>query len=192
MSVVMPLYTITINDGLYDLSGFAHAVNVAIVNAGLANGLITFTGDAATQKVVINFTAAGIRIDFTGANSCRGILGFNSAVVPAAYTTDILSVYADTVATFNNIYYFLLHSNIVAGGIPVNGNSTSVIARVLIDTTPGNQIIFSPQNPVKIPAQSLAGRSINTLHFWLTDQSNVQRDQNQEDFSILLVIKYQM
>ena len=187
------VYTVTIPDGLYDLSSVAHAINVGLVNQGLASGIISFVGDSASQKVVINFTVAGLRVNFTGANSCRVIMGFNNAVSPAAYTTGIYSLYGDTTARFNTIDYFLIHSNIVTGGIPNNGKSTSIIARVLISEAPGSQLLFEPTNPINIPSQNLAGMSISRLHFWVTLQDGTTLpDLNQENFSVLLVIRYQM
>lgn len=187
------VYTVTIPDGLYDLSSVAHAINVGLVNQGLASGIITFVGDAASQKVVINYTAAGLRVDFTVANSCRLIMGFNSAVSPAAYTTGPFSVYGDIEAAFNTIDYFLIHSDIVLGGIPNNGKSTSVIARILINGAPGTQLIFEPQNPIKIPSQRLAGSTISRIHMWVTNQDGVTQPEFQnENFSALIVISYQL
>jgi hypothetical protein len=187
------VYTVTITNGLYDLSSLAHAINVSLVNQGLQNGIITFVGDSASQRVVINFTVAGLRVDFTIANSCKSVMGFNSIVAPVSYTTGAYSQYGDVTAQFNTIDYFLIHSDIVSGGIPVSGKSTSVISRVLINSAPGTQIIHEPQNPVNIPSNNLAGRSINSLHFWLTLQDGVTRpDLNTVDFSVMLVIKYQL
>jgi hypothetical protein len=187
------VYAVTIADGLYDLSSLAHAINVGLVNQNLDSGIITFTGDPASQRVVINFTLAGLRADFSGANSCRLIMGFNNTLSPLAYTTDIHSLYGHNTAQFNTIDYFLLHSDIVNGGIPVSGKSTSVIARVVIDTAPGTQIIHAPNQPIRIPAQHLAGTSINRIHCWVTTQDGyTQPDLNTENFSILMIITYQM
>lgn len=188
------VYTVVLADGLYDLSSFAHSINVSLVNQGLASDIITFTGDHSSQKVVINFSVAGLRIDFTGANNVRTILGFNNAVAPAAYTTAATSIYGDSEAQFNTIDYFLLHSNIITGGIPVNGKSTSVIARVLINTSPGSQIIYEPRNPIHIKANHLAGSSIHRLHTWCTLQDGVTMPDFgiNDHISVQLLIKYQL
>ena len=187
------IWTVTIPDGLYDLSSFSHAINVGLVNQGLISNIVTFTGDNATQKVIINYSVSGLRVDFTVINSCRSVLGFGEAVYPVAYTTATQSIYGDTTANFNSLDYFLLHSDIVGGGIPDNGKSTSVVARVLITSPPGNQLIFEPRNPIRIPSQQLAGSSISRMHCWVTTQDSVSLpDLNNEEFSILFVIRYTM
>lgn len=188
------VYTVTLDDGLYDLSSIAHAINVSLVNQGLANNIITFTSDNSTQRVIINFSVAGLRVDFTGANSCGSVMGFGSAVTPAAYTTAVTSVYGDSEAAFNSIDYFLIHSSLVTGGIPVNGKSTSVVARVLITASPGSQILYSPNHPIHVYADHLAGSSISRLHTWVTDQSGINAPTfgTSDRFSVQLVIKYQL
>jgi hypothetical protein len=183
------IYTVTINDGLYDLSALAHAINVSLVNQGLASSIITFTGDTSSQKVVINFTVAGLRVDFTGSNSCGPIMGFTSAVFPVAYTTGKYSIYGDLIASFNKVDYYILHTDLVIGGISINGKSTSAVARVLISSPPGSQIEFEPNNAIKIPSQHLAGTRISRLHCWITDQSG-NFPQFTDPSSLLLVIKY--
>ena len=183
------IYTVTINDGLYDLSALAHAINVSLVNQGLSSSIITFTGDTSSQKVVINFTVAGLRVDFTSPNSCRLIMGFSNAVFPASYTTSKFSIYGDIVASFNTVDYYILHTDLVIGGISINGKSTSAVARVLITNPPGSQIEFEPNNAIKIPSQHLAGTNISRLHCWITSQDGAE-PQFTDNSSMLLVIKY--
>jgi len=188
------VYTVTLADGLYDLSALAHAINVSLVNQGLASDIITFTADTSTQRVVINLSVAGLRIDFTGANACNTELGFSAAVNPAAYTTAVASIYGDTEAALNSVDYFLIHSSLVTGGIPINGKSTSVVARVLIDTSPGSQILYEPQVPVHVTAQHLAGSSVHRLHTWITTQDGVTLPVfgANDQASVLLNIQYQL
>jgi hypothetical protein len=183
------IYTVTINDGLYDLSSLAHAINVGLVNQGLASSIITFTGDTSSQKVVINFTIAGLRVDFTGANSCRLIMGFSEAVFPASYTTSKYSVYGDLIAAFNTVDYYILHTDLINAGITINGRSSSSVARVLITSAPGTQLEFEPNNAIKIQAQNLSGSRISKLHVWITDQSG-NYPEFTDHSSLLLVIKY--
>lgn len=186
------VYTVTLEDGLYDLSSIAHAINVSLVNQGLTSNIITFTGDTATNRVVINFSAAGLRIDFSAANTCREILGFASAVTPVAYTTASTSVYGASKAVFNHVDHFLIHSDVVSSGIPINGTFSNVIARVLIDVSPGRMISYTPNEPIRVPAPELAGANITKVHSSITDQDNGTLDFNDEDWNYLLVIRYKM
>ena len=186
------VYTVTIPDGLYDLTSIAAAINVSLVNQNLPSNVISFTADTATQKVIINYSVMGLRVDFTQANTCRSVLGFNSAVVPAAYTTDNISIYADVSAYFNLIDYFLIHSSIVSGGLSINGTLSSIAARVLITATMGSQILYTPHIPTRIPCGHLVGSTITNLHSWLSDQDGNAVNTNGEDWSYLCIIRYQI
>lgn len=88
--------------------------------------------------------------------------------------------------------YFLIHSDIVNGGIPINGTYSSIVARVLITSSPGTQILYEPQNPVRIPCQHLAGSTVSEVHSWITDQNNNSIDFNNENLSFQLIIRYQL
>ena len=186
------VYTVTIPDGLYDLTSLAAAINVSLVNQNLPSNVISFTSDSATQKVIINYSVMGLRVDFSQADTFRVILGFNSAVVPTAYTTDNVSIYADVSAYFNLIDYFLIHSSIVSGGLSINGTLSSIAARVLITSTMGSQIIFEPHLPTRIPCGHLAGSTVSRLHSWLTDQDGGAVNTNNEDWSYLLIVRFQL
>lgn len=186
------IYMVTLADGLYDLSALAHSINVGLVNQGLASNIITFTPDLATQKVIINYSVSGIRIDFTQPNTIRSIIGFANAVVPVAYTTGVISIYGANEATFNQIDYFLIHTDLVNGGIRVNGRQTNVVARVLVNSTVGSQILYQPHEAVRVPAQSLAGRKISNIRSWVTDQSNNSLDFGGESWSYSLLIRFYM
>ena len=186
------VYTITLDDGLYELSSLAHAVDVSLVNQGLATGLVTFTADLATQRIVINYSVAGLRFDFTRANTCRTILGFANAVVPVAYTTAVTSVYGTSTAQFNSVDHFLIHSDIVSGGITINGVYSNVIARVLINARPGNLIAYQPVEPTRVPASNLAGTNITRIHSYISDQDGGSLDFNGENWDVMVVIRWKM
>jgi hypothetical protein len=186
------VYRVLIPDGLYDLSTLANAINISLVNSNLPSNIITFTADNATQKVIINFTVAGLRLDFTQNDTCRDILGFNDAYAPAVYTTDNISIYGNSTAGFNLVDYFLIHSSIVSGGLSINGTKSSVVSRILIDASPGSQIVYFPHIAIKVPAQNLANSTIHFAHSWLTDQNNKDIDLNGEDWSYTIVIRFQL
>jgi hypothetical protein len=94
-------HTITIIDGLYSLEGLNSFLSIEFSNLGLPSGLITISGDDATQRTVLTFSDAGDQVDFTVANSCRNILGFNARLSPATPQAAGYSDYSDNAAAFN-------------------------------------------------------------------------------------------
>ena len=71
-------YSITIPQGIYNLTALSNAINIQLLNtySALPANPITFAADQATQRVVLIFNLANIQVDFTIANSMRDILGF--------------------------------------------------------------------------------------------------------------------
>lgn len=161
-------YPLTIPDGLYSVEGLNAYLSSQFLNLGLPANLITISGDAATQRSIITFLTSGDSIDFTIVNSVREVLGFNSAVITAPSAN--YSFFSDNVAAFNRINSFLLASNIVAQGIPINNQSRGIIGSVPISVAPGSQIVYSPQNVVWFNAKELIGAGKINLAFQLLDQ----------------------
>jgi len=183
-------YVLTIEQGLYDLSG----LNASIARELEAQGakidpepLITLSPDEATQKVQLRFNYATVFIDFTQNDTPREILGFDSAVYTPVPTNPIL---APNVAAFNTVNYFLIHSDLTNKGIRFNNNYNQTIAQVLIDVPPGSQIVSKPFNPAKVNAQELSGATRTNLRFWLTDDNNNRINTNNEYWSARIVIHW--
>jgi hypothetical protein len=183
--------TVTIAQGLYDLQGLANAIETQLVNAGAAQGTISFSADTATQKVLITANFIGISIDFTIADSVRNLLGFNSQVLGPSASKPFTWI-ADNVAAFNQINYFLIHGDIADRGLPFNDDYSQVLAQVLIDVSPGSQITFNPFNPSKSFASRLRGQRRTTFRYWLTDDQNRLVNTAGEYWSARLVIRYQI
>lgn len=185
-------FVITIPQGLYDLTGLNQTIQRELesANAKIApDPLISITGDEATQKVEIRFNYTATSIDFTQSNTIREIIGFNSEVV-GPFVTIPNTVLAPNVANFNTVNYFLIHSDLVGRGIRFNKEYNQTIAQVLIDTSPGSQIVSKPFNPSKINCQELAGSTRKKLRFWLTDDKNRPVNTNNEYYSARIVIDY--
>lgn len=182
-------YNITVPQGLYDLPTLDTSVDSQVVAAGGPSGLFNFLADSATQKVVIRLNGIGVSVDWTGATTFRDIMGFNSQVLgPTVVTqTDFL---ADNQAAFNQVNYFLIHSDLVSRGIRTNNTYDQTIAQVLIDVPPGSQIVSTPFNPPRSPAWDLIGGRRKRIRFWLTDELNQRVDTNGENWSARVVIEY--
>ena len=153
--------------------------------------MITFTPDNATQRVIINFSQPSLRVDFSGVDSCCEVLGFTATPHPLAYTTSVASIYGDTQAKFNHIESYLIHNDL-ANGIQFNGKFSNVLAHIVINSSPGDQIIYEPFQPVRIQAQNLAGRNINSIRSWITDQDSESLDFAGETSTYQLLIRYKM
>jgi len=185
-------FVITIPQGLYDLSALNQTIQRELENAGAKTSpspLISLSGDEATQKVEIRFNYNNVSIDFTQTNTFREILGFNSSVL-GPFGTVPNNQLAPNVANFNTVNSFLLHSDLVNDGILYGNKYNQSIANVLIDVSPGSQIVYKPFNPAKISIDSLKGQIRKNIKFWLTDEENNDISTNNEYFSARLLLTY--
>jgi len=187
---VIQNFILTIPQGLYDLAGINEAMARELEAAGAKidpEPLITLSPDEATQRVQMRFNYATVSIDFTQTDTPRVILGFDAQVYSPVPTNPIL---APSVAAFNRINYFLIHSDMTNKGIRFNNNYNQTIGQVLIDVAPGSQIVSRPFNPAKINAPELAGTTRTNLRFWLTDDEDRRVNTNNEYWSARIVIHY--
>ena len=166
------LHTITITDGLYSLEGLASFLNVAFSNLGLPSNLIVLSGDDATQSTVLTYLEAGDFADFTIANSCREILGFDAVTSPNPLQGAGYSDYSQNPAAFNRVNSYAIRSNIVSEGIPINNTAAGILVSVPIPSTvpPGSQISYQPQSPTKVDCRELIGQTKLNFSFELVDQ----------------------
>jgi len=183
-------YTITFPDGLYSLDGLNATLSNAIVNLGLPANLFVLSGDDATQSTIITILTSGDSIDFTIANSLRTVLGFNSAVYTAPSAN--YNLYSPNPAAFNADNSYLISSDIVPDGIPINNQSFGVLVNVPITATPGSQILYAPSNIVWSDANSLIGQTKQFLNFRLTNQSLVPVNTVGETYQFTLVLRWSM
>lgn len=192
------LFVIQIPQGLYDVGGLNDAIHSQLESAGaktttatgLSLPLINLRGDSNTQKIIIRFNYPNVYVDFTQGNTPRDILGYDSQVL-GPYVGAPLDVLADNVAAFNQVNYFLIHSDLVNEGIRFNNTYNQTISQVLIDVAPGSQIVSTPFNPVKSQARHLKGARRTNLRFWLTDDQQRPVNTAGEYWSAQIVIKYQ-
>lgn len=189
---VLTNYTLTIPQGLYDLPGLNQAILRDLSNQGAKispSAVIGLSPDDATGKVEMKLFYAGSQVDFTGLNTFREILGFDAAIVGPVVVAPT-SYIAQSVAGFNTINYFLIHSDLVNRGIRFNNNYSQTISQVLIDVPPGSQITSTPFNPARTQAPELKGVMRTNLRFWLTDDRDRVVNTNGEYWSARLVIRY--
>ena len=186
-------YTVTIPQGLYDLTALSDAILRDLSNQGATispSPVINLLPDDATSKVEIIFNYDSIEIDFTQSDTPRLILGFDSQVLGPTASSPIINL-AENTAAFNTINSFLIHSDLVSRGIRVNNSYNQTLGQVLIDVKPGSQITSAPRNPPKVSANELSGSIKSTIRFWITDQANNTIDMNDEYWTARLTISYQ-
>jgi hypothetical protein len=186
-----PNFIITIEDGLYGMEELQSVLARELSNLALPTDLFTLSGDVSTQKTIISFNYdAVISIDFTKPDSFREILGFDSRFVPLTPKPAGYIEYSDKIARFNQISSFLMNTDLISNGSPVNNTSIGTIANVLIDVKPGPQINYTPVISTKADASELIGKSKNYFSFRLTDQNRTTVNTNGEYYSLTVVIKY--
>ena len=185
-------YSITIPDGLYSLSGLNAYLSSQFANLGLASNVIVLSGDDSTQKTILTFTGVGDRVDFTVANSCREILGFDSRIAPPLPGAPSVGFneFSDNPASFNRNNSYLITSNIVSGGIPINSTSANIIASVPIDIAPGSQIVYAPRTPLTFSGNELIGMIKNSFNFQLRNQSLLATPTAGELYSLVILFEY--
>jgi hypothetical protein len=191
---VLTAYVVVIPQGLYDLSGLNQSILRELSNQGAKidpTDTVLLSADEATQKVEIVLLYLGSQVDFTPVDTFREILGFDSQVIGPTIIAPSTKI-ADNVAAFNQVNYFLIHSDLTNKGIRFNNSYNQSVSQVLIDVAPGSQIISKPFNPARINAQELAGAKRTNIRFWLTDDKDRLVNTNGEYFTARVVIKYLM
>jgi hypothetical protein len=183
-------YNIVFPQGLYSLSGIGSFISTQLVNLGLPGSLFVFSGDDATQRVVITFQLAGDSIDFSAANSIGSLLGFNP--VPIVAPVANYSVYGDQPANLNRNNSYQIRGTLVSGGIQVNAIKGGVIGQVPIDQSPGSQIVYQPQQPLWFGASELIGVGKQQLVFMLENQAGERTPTGGEYWSFAVQFRVQV
>jgi hypothetical protein len=183
-------YTLNIPQGLYSIDGLNTYLSAQYANIGLPTNLILITGDQSTQSSILTFEFKGDSVDFTVPNSVRTVLGFNSEVLTAPSAN--YSFYSESPAAFNRVNSFVIASNIVSQGIPVNNQSEGIIALVPITVPPGSQINFQPYNVSWFECRELIGQSKTNMTFRLLNQSLLPTPTSGDYWSFTLVLQFSL
>lgn len=188
---VLNNYVVTIPQGLYDLNGINQAILRGLENAGAKinpSPLITLTPDEPTSRVELRINYNNVVVNFTYADTPRDILGFNSSVL-GPYPNAI-TILAPNTAAFNQVNYLLIHSDLTNKGIRFNNNYNQTVAQVLIDVSPGSQIVSRPYNPPRVAVPELINAKRNNIRMWLTDDNDRRVNTNGEYWTARIVIRY--
>jgi len=180
-------FNIAIDEGLYSLDGLQSFLSARFANNGHNSSLFTFAGNEATQTVVMTVLTAGDSANFNVPNSVSSILGFN----PIVYTAPsaLFNFFGQNIASFNRVNSYVIASNIVSSGVPVNANARGIVAVVPITVPPGSQINYGPNNLIWADAHELIGNSVRNFRFDLLDQS-LRPAPTAETWQVVLSIRY--
>lgn len=190
------LHTLTVDEGLYGYIEYNAAIQRALVNlvGTIANGAGVIIGaDQPTGKTTLTISGTGgaaePSVDFTGANTARLILGWDSGIVgPTTVDPEVFT--SDNIAQFNVINYYLVHTDLVPRGMRFNNSSTQIIARVMINVQPNKQVLFEPRNPAIVSAETLKGAIIGNVQFWITNEDSESIDMASENWSMRFLLSY--
>jgi hypothetical protein len=161
-------------------------------------GALIFTASDATQRISVT-VAEGLSLLTNPllANNVMPTLGFSTPVLGQPYG-DLVSTYdgqtfeAPNSAQLNRVNAYLLHSDLIQGGIPFNSQQDNIFAEVPIDVPAGGLIAYRPFNPFKVSGEHLKHGSKDLLTFFLTDEQNRAVNTLGENFDFSIVIKYKM
>ena len=184
--------TIVFTDGLYSLENLSSYVDKVLQNSGLPAGLFVFGGDDATQRVVITVNQVGDYVDFAIPNSVGPLLGWPAPGALVGPSTTIgQHFYSPGEARLNRVNLFLITSDLVTTGIPVNALARGVLGQVPINVNPGEQETFQPNNIQWFDASELIGRPRMNVRFALSNQDLSPVPTAGESFSFVLQLRYE-
>ena len=183
---------ITVPDGLYSLDTLNDFLSREFVNANQASKLISFTGNISTQRVILTIGQDNVQADFSSADSVGQIMGFTQGLQPSTQENAGFSVESTNEAKFNRVNSYVIKSNLLSGGIPVNNSGLNILASIPIDVKVGSQIVFTPYNPIKVDAGELRGKSKGNFWLQLADQDGGYISTLGETWSVLIVFRYSM
>jgi hypothetical protein len=169
-------FVLTIPEGNYDVFSLSDAIDEQAVLAGLPTGIISLSPNSPERKVRMTYGEIGVTVDFddgTAPDNMRGILGFDSATLPASTAVGEF-IQAPNVAAFNNVNEFLIHSDLNSTSLRFNDVHTDVIGRVPIgNTIPQDLITYEGTVQDHIHADNLIGKRLQDMRFYLTNETGV-------------------
>lgn len=189
---VLTVFDIVIPQGSYSVSELNQRIQIELSNANAKttpDPLISLTPDESTQKVDLRIFYTGSTVDFTVANSCWEILGFNNTdVLVAGFNGE--SFLAPNEASFNVINYYLISSNLVSQGLRFNNTYRQIVNQTNIDVRPNSLITSQPFNPSRIECPELIGQVRSNFDIRLLKDDFQPANTRGEYFSIRMSLTY--
>jgi len=185
--------TITFDDGLYSLDMINAEIKRQLIANGDSDELFWFEASDHDGKIILRIGVLSYIVYFDTDSPCD-LLG---VVTESQYPDDINDdtnyfVKFPNTAQFSEVSNILFHTSLT-DGVHINGKQgSSVLGSIPINTTPFDLIQYHPYNQIKINADNITGRIISEIRLWITSQNNTLLDTNNEYYSGLIIIEYEI
>ena len=181
--------TITIPEGLYSLTDLQSYLSSQFLAQAEPVNLFTISGNEPTQQTIITYSGATCVLDFT-TNSVGSLMGFLPQVYNFPAVTHGL-LFSQSPAAFNRNNSYLISTNMISSGIPVNSNGRGIIASIPIPAGSVNSIIsYEPNQLLYFDASELIGAPKTNFQFSLTNENLLFTPTNGDYWSFTVMIEY--
>ena len=181
--------TIVIPEGLYSLTDLQSYLSSQFIAQAEPSNLFQISGNQPTQQSIITFFNSACVLDFT-TNSVGSLMGF----LPQVYNFPAVShglLFSQAPASFNRNNSYLISTNMISNGIPVNSNGRGIIASIPIPAGSVNSIIsYEPNQLLYFDAGELIGSPKMNFSFSLTNENLQPTPTNGDYWSFSLMIEY--
>ena len=182
-------YTISIPEGLYSLTDLQNYLSSQWVAQGFSPTQFKISGNQPTQQTVIAFADDNNILDFT-TNSVGSLMGY----LPQVYNYPTASnglLFSQASAAFNRNNSYLISTNMISNGIPVNSNARGIIASIPIPAGSVNSIIsYEPNQLTYFDASELIGASKTNFLFQLSNENLQPTPTNGDSWAFTIMIEY--
>ena len=194
-NAIDPETSIEIPDGYYGLTELNSQIRLQLQLGGHPTDIFSFSGDTATQQIVINFGLDGVYLNFTPDDSIYEILGMNQRYSPITAPATPASAgdidLGNSVAQFNSVNSFtVVCGSIVNEGVPINAIGTSILGIIPVTSPPNSIITYSPEQAIKIECDHLIG-SNQTDIVWELRNELLQDVQVLDPFNFTITVEWE-
>ena len=169
-------------DGNYSLDDIQTSINNIVVNNSGVSNSIKFVPNYNTLRVELNL-ATNYQVDFTPSNSLRILLGFDSVIYTAPYTSSPNIPNITNSVDAININCSLLNSN----NNLINNTPSQTLYQFVPQTSVGTNLSEQISQITFLPISNSG--NINSMRFYITDQNLNILNLNGEHVSLSLVLK---
>lgn len=168
-------FVMTFPQGIYSLSAINDEMIRQTNDINNAPYILNVQGDVANSSVYLVFNDPTVKVDCNHDDSLLINLGFpKTAGIIGSYADQGTQYSLGIPASLNNTTSILMSCDACEGSYK-NGSSSSIVANMIINTTPFQTIEYEPFSPPKI---NLAKFDIETITFTLYNQNLEPLDLN--------------